>query len=145
MATKTGLLATINGFLTAVITQTKHRSSMSSIVDEIYPSSISDANTTETYTTKSGTNFNYNVTIIKSGNIANIKGTIQNASGSLLPPQNIFAWKENEYKAISGLGTSINFESEGIRYSISSSGLALLTAMPNGTYNFEFQTYITQP
>jgi hypothetical protein len=46
MATKANLLSTINGFITAVITQAKHRSSMSTVVDEIYPTVYIEDETT---------------------------------------------------------------------------------------------------
>jgi len=90
MATKANLLSTINGFITAVITQAKHRSSMSAVVDEIYPSNVTDSQTTETYTTKAGTNFSYSIRITKSGNIAHIKGEVRNITNSLQSSQNIF-------------------------------------------------------
>jgi len=102
MATKTSLLTTINGFITSVITQTKHRSSMSAVVDEIYPTQVTDSQTSETYTTKAGTNINYSITVIKSGNIAHVKGTVTNNTSSLIGSQNIFTWKNNEFRPKSG-------------------------------------------
>ena len=94
MATKAGLLATINGFITAVITQAKHRSSMSAVVDEIYPTEVTDNQTTQTYTTKAGTNLNYTITIVKSGNIAHISGIITNNLEIALPNPLVFTWKD---------------------------------------------------
>jgi hypothetical protein len=149
MATKTGILATINGFITAVITQAKHRSSMSTLVDEIYPSRVVDTQATETYTTKSGTNITYSINIIKSGNIAHIKGSINNVTGLFLTPQTVFTFKENEFKPLNALNSVIYFTatnaSATIRMSLDSTGLSTFSTMPNQEFNFEFIAYITQP
>lgn len=149
MATKAGILSTINGFITSIITQTKHRNSMSAVVDEIYPNRITDTQSTETYTTKAGANITYSIQIIKSGNVAHIKGTIDNVSGLFLSPQNVFTFKENEYKPLSALASTIYFTARNasgtIRMSLDSTGLNTFSTMPNEEFNFEFITYITQP
>lgn len=148
MATKTGILATINGFITAVITQAKHRSSMSTVIDEIYPSRITDTQATETYTTKAGANITYSIQIIKSGNIAHIKGSINNTTGLFLVPQNVFTFKENEWKPLSALNSIIYFTARNasgtIRMTLDSTGLSTFSTMPDQEFNFEFITYITQ-
>ena len=51
MATKANLITALNGFISAVVGITKHRNANNAIVDEIYPNSIIDNQTTETYTT----------------------------------------------------------------------------------------------
>lgn len=150
MATKTGILATINGFITAVITQAKHRSSMSTLVDEIYPTSVSDTHSTETYTTKAGANLTYTIRIVKSGNISHVRGEITNVSGIYLSPQNIFTWKENEFKPKSGLFFNTLFvatnTTDTVRLNLNNTGLSIATGefMNPATFNFEFITYITQ-
>jgi hypothetical protein len=150
MATKANLLSTINGFITAVITQAKHRSSMSTVVDEIYPSNVTDSQTTETYTTKAGTNFSYSIRITKSGNIAHIKGEVRNITNSLQSSQNIFTWKDNEFKPKSGIN-DFNFKAftSGGEITLFLSNNVLFmqdvaVAVANTTYRFEFITYITQ-
>jgi hypothetical protein len=148
MATKANLLSTINGFITAVITQAKHRSSMSAVVDEIYPSNVTDSQTTETYTTKAGTNFSYSIRITKSGNIAHIKGEVRNITNSLQSSQNIFTWKDNEFKPKSGIN-DFNFKAftSGGEITLFLSNNVLFmqdVAVANTTYKFEFITYITQ-
>lgn len=151
MATKAGLLATINGFITAVINVTKHRSSMSAVVDEIYPSSVTDNETLQTYTTKSGDNIDYLIFIIKSGNIAHIRGQIRNATAVFQVDQPIFTWKDNEFKPLSGIASNSYFfasnSSSQVRLRLSASGLEIFNdGMVNSQdLNFDFTTYITQP
>ena len=149
MATKTSLLTTINGFITAVITQAKHRSSMSAVVDEIYPSNVTDSQATETYTTKAGTSINYSIRITKSGNIAHISGTVRNTTSGILNPQNIFTWKNNEFKPKSGVNDftfkALNGSNE-VTLFLNNNVLSLTTnILPTSTnYSFDFKTYITQ-
>jgi hypothetical protein len=151
MATKTGILATINGFLTAIITQAKVRSASSTIVDEIYPTSVTDNDGIETYTTKSGTDIEYLIFIIKSGNIAHIRGQIRNTTNSFLTNQSIFTWKDNEFKPLSGIASNSYFfannSSNAVRLRLSASGLEIFnnSLVPQQNFDFDFKTYITQP
>jgi hypothetical protein len=150
MATKAGILATINGFITSVITQAKHRSSMSTVVDEIYPVYVEDNNVTETYTTKSGAIINYKLNIVKSGNIAHVSGNVINASGIFQNPQQIFTWKENQFKPKADAVLTVIFKAtnstDDVRLQLNSTGLAIASGefMNPATFNFEFITYITQ-
>ena len=148
MATKTGILATINGFITAIITQAKHRSSMATVVDEIYPITITDSSDVEeqTYTTKSGTNITYSITIKKSGNIAHLKGTITNVSGLYLSTQPIFTWNESEFTpAVMDVYFFAENSTDKVRLKLNADGLSIFnSSMINATYNFDFKTYLTQ-
>jgi hypothetical protein len=150
MATKSGILATINGFITAVITQAKHRSSMSTVVDEIYPNIVTDTHLTETYTTKIGADIEYNIEIIKSGNIAHIKGNITNTTGSFLPIlSGIFSWKNTEYRMLTGQSSRFLATNPLTSATVSLTldrtlGLTASSSMSTGTFNFQFITYITQ-
>lgn len=149
MATKSGLLATINGFITAVITQAKHRSSMSAVVNEIYPNSVSDSNITKTYTEAiGGNNINYSISIVKSGNIAHISGSFQNGNTFIISNRAVFTWLNSEFKPKSdinlnflgtdNLGNSKKIFMNNSVFSLEDSLGAL------GTVYFDFKTYITQ-
>jgi hypothetical protein len=149
MATKTGLTTAISSAITVVITRAKLLLGLDELIDEIYPTQVTDTQTSETYTTKTGTNINYSITVIKSGNIAHIKGTVTNNTSSLLGAQNVFSWKSNEFKPKSGVNdvvfTASNNPASTIRLFLNNNNLTLLSNMqPITTYNFEFQTYITQ-
>jgi len=99
MATKSGLIAAVNGFITSLITQTKHRDSMLEVINELYPTKVSDSNSTETYTTKSGTVITYSIQIVKQGRTIRIDGSYINTSGAALGiGQTIFTFKVNEYR-----------------------------------------------
>jgi hypothetical protein len=70
MATKSGLIASVNGFITAVINTTKHRNSMLELINELFQ-------TTTTQTISSGTNvFWCSLRYKKIGNLIYIDGTI---------------------------------------------------------------------
>ncbi len=148
MATKATLLSTINGFLTAVITQLKHRNSMSAVVDEMYTTSVTDTQANETYTTKAGTSINYSIRIIKSGNIAHISGTVRNTTSGILSPQNIFTWKTNDFRPRSGVNDFVFKAFNGgneVTLFLNNNVLSLSTnILPTSTnYSFDFKTYIT--
>lgn len=148
MATKANLISAINGFLTAIITQIKVRSSVSVIVDEIYPASIVDTQASETYTTKAGTAINYSIRITKSGNIAHVKGSITNNIGSILAPQNVFTWKTSEFQPKDVVNSNqFNAYSQSgqsfARLFITNNVLSVTNAMPVGTFTFDYTTYLT--
>ena len=87
MATKTNLITAINGFLSAIVTTLKHRNSMLEVVNELYPTIVSETDlTTNTITTKNSinTDLHYDVAIIKQGRNVSIKGNVTNASGSIV-------------------------------------------------------------
>lgn len=70
MATKSGLIASVNGFITAVITQLKLRNGFLDIINELFQ-------TTTTQTITTGTNvFWCNLRYKKIGNIVYIDGSI---------------------------------------------------------------------
>jgi hypothetical protein len=149
MATKTGILATINSFLTAIITQAKVRSASSTIVDEIYSVGVSDSNVTETYTTKNGTNVTYRITIKKQGNEVTIKGNLTNTTASALPVQSIFTFKDTEFKPKTETGNLVKFrmfnQTNEVICQINSSGFNSLQSIPaNSTFDFQSINYIAQ-
>jgi len=100
MANKASILSTINGFITAVITQAKVRSAYSTVVDAVYPTEVTDSQSTETYTTKAGTDITYSLVLSKQGNqvaikISNLRNT---TAGALSDGSAIFTWKDTEYQ-----------------------------------------------
>ena len=110
MATKSNLISAINGFLTSIITITKHRNSMAEVVNEIYPTVVSDSQTTETYTTKNS-NFSYSIEIIKQGRSVRIIGIYTSLMNFSLPSNvTVFELKDNEYKGTSTKIVGINCE-----------------------------------
>lgn len=85
MATKTGLISAINGFISAVVTITKHRNSMLEVVNEFYGSVITDTETANTITTPSdATNVLYNLKICKQGRVVNVSGNVTNDTAGIV-------------------------------------------------------------
>jgi len=149
METKTNLISAVNGFLTAIITQSKVRDAQLEVIDEIYPDAVTDSQATETYTTKSGTNLNYTISLLKSGNKVLIKGTITNTTTLALSAQNVFTWKDTEFRPKSGVNDftfrAIYGTSNNINLFINNNVLALTSSINAlGSYSFEFVAYIAQ-
>jgi hypothetical protein len=148
MATKSGILATINGFITAIITQAKVRSAYSTLVDEIYPNVVTDSQLAETYTTKAGSTLGYSITMHKSGNQVFIQGRITNLTALSIGAQNVFTWKNTEFKPKSGVNDFTFKAISGtaqINLFLNNNVLSLSSSMPaNGVYTFEYQLFIAQ-
>ena len=100
MATKANLISAVNGYLTALITYLKHRSSMLEVINELYPTKVADSSTTETYTTKNGSVITYNIAFVKQGRSVRINGTYINPSATTTLPNNtkVFDIDVNEFR-----------------------------------------------
>ena len=113
MATKSALISAINGFITSVVNITKHRNSMLEVVNELYPSKVSDNSTDETYTTQTNANITYGIQIVKQGRSVRIDGSYTYSGLVALPlGSEIFSFKTNEFRGdTSGyLGVGIKYE-----------------------------------
>lgn len=131
MATKSGLIAAVNGFITSLITQTKHRDSMLEVINELYPTKVLDSNSTETYTTKNGTVITYSVQIVKQGRSVRINGSYNNTSALAIPVETtIFTFKTNEFIGDTSyyLGNNVEYTPYLIKN--------LNPMLPNSTTNF---------
>ena len=153
MATKSNLITALNGFISAVVGITKHRNANNAIVDEIYPNSVFDSQLSETYTNYSNEGIDYSINIIKSGNIAHIKGRIKATSpSSFISSVLIFSWKNNEFKTKSASVSNPNLISQAfdlagnsVSIGLTSDGLFLVSGIISGLNYFYFHiTYITQ-
>jgi len=153
MATKSTIQTLINTNLAdnTDILASEHRAVEDALLNELYPDSVTDSQATETYTTKAGSFINYSIRIIKSGNIAHIKGEIRNTTSGILPSQNVFLWKSNEFKPKSGVN-DISFDAYNAnnnstaRLFLSNNVLFISSnIIPSSTnFVFDFKTYITQ-
>jgi hypothetical protein len=112
MATKANLISAVNGFLTAIITQSKVRDAQLEVIDELYPSAVTDNSTDETYTTQTTPTVTYAIQITKQGRSVRINGTYTNTTGLALPAgTEIFAFKTNEFR-----GSTSEFIGENVIY-----------------------------
>ena len=103
MATKSGITSAVNALITAVVDIPEHRASMLELINEMYPTVVTDDYVSQTYTTTGTSTIRYNITIHKSGNSCHIKGIITNPNTAVaLGGGNlgIFTWKTNQYKPI---------------------------------------------
>ncbi len=111
MATKASLISAVNGFITSVVNITKHRNSMLEVINELYPSKVSDNSTDETYTTQTNANITYAIQIVKQGRSVRIDGSYTYSTGSPLPAgTEIFAFKENEFKGDTSAYLGVNIK-----------------------------------
>ena len=150
MATKTGIIASINGYLTSIITIANHRLSMLDLINELYSDAVTDSQATETYTTKGGTDIAYSITIKKTGNNCFIKIAYRNTTSSTLPAlESVFTWKDTAFKP---KVTVNDFPLSGFRGSnynklfLGSAGVSLSEALlpSSQLYYTEYSFYIAQ-
>jgi hypothetical protein len=139
MATKTSLLTTINGFLSATITVLKHRSSMSVVVDELYPTVLVDTHLgTTNVITRAGTNYAYSFRFSKQGRNIAVSGSISNVTGSLLGQAVIANITNADFSA--SPSTNLICQADDlstIRMQISGTTITLFGNMPSSkTYYF---------
>ena len=142
MATKSTLISAINAQLTAIITQAKVRLASLQLVNEIYPTTPNETQSTDVLTSADA-NFDYDLNFTKIGRLVHVTGTATNASGSILSfGSNVFEFKTGEFYP----NTTINqvFNSGGIAFSITASGeLQALTSITVGDtiyFNFNYST-----
>jgi hypothetical protein len=88
MATKTGIIANINGFITAIITQLKVRNAYLELVNEMYRQTTTESFTNladnTPLTTPNGTTHYYSFQVDKIGNHVFWGGTLTNKTGATL-------------------------------------------------------------
>ena len=103
MATKANIISTVNGFITAIITQAKLRSGFSTVVDNIYPTVITDTQDTTTVLTKTDTDFEYEFKICKVGRLVHLSGYIENVTESAITDQPIASITNTEFVLQTGI------------------------------------------
>ena len=142
MATKTNLISAINTQLTAIITQAKVRFASLQLVNEIYPTPISDTQATTNVVTKIGTEFTYNLQFSKVGRNIHIYGSITNISGSILSSvEEILEVTNAEfepYTTYDFIGSNLN---GNVMLSFNSDALTLVSSMKVGETIIINQTY----
>lgn len=142
MATKTSITSTINGFITAIVTVTKVRSAFDTLLNNVYPTPMSDTQLTTNVVTKIGTNFTYNLQFSKVGRNIHIYGSITNISGSILGSlEDILEVTNAEfepYTTYSLIGSNSN---GNVELSFSSDALTLVSSIGDGETIVINQTY----
>ena len=142
MATKTSITSAINGFITAIVTVTKVRSAFDTLLNNVYPTPISDTQLTTNVVTKIGTNFNYNLQFTKTGRNIHVCGFIKNVSGSILNSlEDILEVTNSEFEPYTNY-TLIGSNSNGnVFLSFNSDALVLVTSIGVGETIIINQTY----
>jgi hypothetical protein len=109
MATKSNLITAVNSFITAVVNIVNHRLSMLEVINELYPTKVTDNDVTETFTTQVNANIIYSIQIVKQGRNVRINGSYRNTGTTILPAgTQIFTFKENEFKGDTSSYLGIN-------------------------------------
>ncbi len=142
MATKTSITSAINGFITAIVTVTKVRSAFDTLLNNVYPTPISDTQLTTNIVTKIGTKFTYNLQFSKVGRNIHIYGIITNISGSILNSvEDILEVTNSEFEPYTNY-TLIGSNSSGnVSFSFNSEALTLVSSMGVGETILINQTY----
>lgn len=142
MATKTSITSAINGFITAIVTVTKVRSAFDTLLNNVYPTPISDTQLTTNIVTKIGTKFTYNLQFSKVGRNIHIYGSITNISGSILSSvEDILKITNSEFEPYTNY-TLIGSNSNGnVELYFNSDALTLVSSIGVGETIFINQTY----
>ena len=142
MATKTSITSTINGFITAIVTVTKVRSAFDTLLNNVYPTPISDTQLTTNVVTKIGTNFTYNLQFSKVGRNIHIYGGITNVSGSILNSvEDILEVTNAEFEPYTTYNLIGSNSNGNIYLSFNSDALTLVTSIGVGETIIINQTY----
>ena len=109
-------LVTTNFADASNITAAELRQYTDALLDAFYPASVTDSQATETYTTKSGTNFNYNLKLTKSGNLLYVDLSYSVIGTNILSARNIFVWKNTNptYQIDNTLSQQMTFSIGGL-------------------------------
>ena len=112
------------------------------LVNEIYPTPISDTQSTTNVVTKISTNFTYNLQFTKTGRNIHICGSITNISGSILDyVDDILEVTNTEFKPYTNY-TLIGSNSNGnVALSFNSDALTLVSSIGVGETIFINQIY----
>ena len=144
MATKTTIENLINSNLASGsnITASEHRAVLNIILNELYPTPISDTQATTNVVTKIGTNFTYNLQFTKTGRNIHICGSITNISGSILNSlEDILKITNSEFEPYTNY-TLIGSNSNGnVELSFNSDALTLVSSIGVGEQIIINQTY----
>ena len=150
MATKTGIIASINGYLTSIMTIVKHRNSMLDIINEMYRTT-----TTESYTnladntpltTPNGTTHYYNFKVDKIGNKVFFDGTLTNKTGAATTNSQYFTVNNTEFLQNADIVTfyGVNTSTEAlVKCTFSSNILTVVGALNNNQtvqFNLKYTT-----
>ena len=142
MATKTSITSAINGFITAIVTVTKVRSAFDTLLNNVYPTPISDTQLTTNVVTKIGTKFTYNLQFSKVGRNIHIYGNIKNVSGSILSSvEEILEVTNAEFEPYTNYTLIGSNPNGNVQLSFNSDALALSSSMGVGETIIINQTY----
>lgn len=144
MATKTDIISYINSQITEIVTIAKHRLSMLSLIDELYPIVYSekDSSLTNDITAKNtiNTNLKYNVYFVKQGKMVYVYGSITNNSSEIIgfsnPDNFFFEITKTEYQT--SLPSTIRFVNGNETIKIQSNKFYYSQISSNTTKNFNF-------
>jgi hypothetical protein len=77
------------------------------ISGELFPVVSPDTQSLQSFTTKSNTAWSYDIKIKKQGNVCYLTGTATKNTGSTTAGLEVFTWKSNQYKPLSGINSQI--------------------------------------
>lgn len=143
MATKTSITSAINGFITAIVTVTKVRSAFDTLLNNVYPTPISDTQSTTNVVTKIGTKFTYNLQFSKVGRNIHIYGNITNISGSILGSslEDILKITNSEFEPYTNYTLICSNPNGNVHLSFNSDALTLVSSIGVGETIIINQTY----
>ena len=143
---KATIIENVNGFITTVITQLKHRNSMLELINNLWSTTFNDAKTTTSLSPLSKTtplqaDINYDITLKRVGNVVHVQGFVQNnASTPFAPFTDVCNITDSDFNAKALLSTFVAvspFTGDNILLDFSNK-IRITTSMP------AFQTFYFQ-
>jgi len=148
MAIKSSILTTVNGFITAIITQAKVRSALSTLLDNFYPTVVIDTQATTTIFTKADTDFTYDIKTSKVGRNVNICGSLKNVTGSVVSDQKLADITSTEYQTdpliLNHYIPAFSVGGQMIFLSLTGTDLDIVGTVPDDTDFYFNGTYTTK-
>ena len=134
MAIKSSITSTINGFITVIVTVAKTRSAFSTLLDNVYPTPITDTHLTTNVVTSINSNFTYDLTFTKIGRMVHVNGRITSISGSSMFVEDIASITTSEFLPYSGYSFSFttSISNSKCNFNINSDGITLASSLGAG-------------
>jgi len=131
---------------TAIITQAKVRSALSTLLDNFYPTVITDDQDTTTVFTKTDTDFEYEIKLSKVGRLVSLSGYIENITDISIADQPIATITNTEFVLETGITNylipAITLDGLIVFVSLRTNTISLAGTVPpntkyyfNGSYN----------
>ena len=149
MSTKANILSYISARWGDILTPKRlpilDREVATELINNIYPTPITDTHLTTNILTRINTNFTYNLTFTKIGRMVHVNGTITSVSGSIMSLEDIASITTSEFSPYSGYSFAFttSISNSQCAFNISGGGIFLVSSLGAGETVFFNASYPT--